>query len=341
MQTSQLSIVIASHNRRELLRRCLGSLLAQSADPGSFEVIVADDGSGDGTAAMVEAFEAPFALRCLRLAKGGKSAAMNAAIEAAGGRACLFLDDDILAEPELIAEHLRAHERGSVLGIGAIVELPPRTRDWYARAFAQGWAEHNAELEHRRAHWTDTYGANFSAPTDRLRAIGGFNTGLAVGEDFEIGYRLSRAGCTPTFLSEAVAIHDDQKRYGKMLADARRQGAAHVELARSLEGTRDDLFDWTQSAGERELVLRRICLRLGVPARPLAWLGRFVPGEGRKMLWLHFVRRLAFWRGAMEVATAAEWTALTERPGRQAETVTSPLALALPAAVQLLEIAPL
>jgi glycosyltransferase involved in cell wall biosynthesis len=341
MQTSQLSIVIASHNRRELLRRCLGALRAQSADPSRFEVIVADDGSSDGTAAMVAEFEAPFALRCLRLEKGGKSAATNAAIEAAEGHACLFLDDDIVAEPELVAGHLEAHEGGAVLGIGAIVELPPRARDWYARAFAQGWAEHNAELEHRRAHWTDTYGANFSAPTDRLREIGGFNTALAVGEDFEIGYRLSRAGCTPTFLPAAVAVHDDQKRYGKMLADARRQGAAHVELSRSLEGTRDDLLDWGQSAGARELALRRICLRLGVPARPLAWLGRFLPGEGRKMLWLHFVRRLAFWRGAMEAATATEWAALTERPSRRAETATAPLALVLPAAAELLEMAPL
>src|SRR6185503_18201935 len=132
MQTSQLSIVIASHNRRELLRRCLGSLCAQSADPATFEVIVADDGSGDGTAAMVAGFEAPFALRCLRLEKGGKSAATNAAISAARGHACLFLDDDIVAEPELVAGHLEAHEGGAVLGIGAIVELPPRARDWYA-----------------------------------------------------------------------------------------------------------------------------------------------------------------------------------------------------------------
>jgi glycosyltransferase involved in cell wall biosynthesis len=341
METGQLSIVIPSHNRRRLLRRCLDSLRAQTADPRSFEVIVADDGSSDGTAAMIAAFEAPFALRFLRLERGGKSAAMNAAIEGAGGAVCLFIDDDVVAEPELVAGHIAAHQRGSALGIGAIVELPPRARDWYARAFAQGWAEHNAELEHRRARWTDCYGANFSAPAGCLREIGGFNTSLAVGEDFEIGYRLSRAGCTPAFLPAAVVVHDDQKRYGRMLTDARRQGAAHVVLARSLEGTRDDLLDWAQSAGERELVLRRICLRLGVPARPLAWLGRFLPGDGRKILWLHFVRRLAFWRGAREVATAAEWAALTGRPSPRAETAASPLALTLPTALELLEMAPL
>ena len=61
----QLSIVIASHNRAELLRRCIDSLSRQDAEPASFEVIVADDGSDDGTAAMAEALRPPFRLRVL------------------------------------------------------------------------------------------------------------------------------------------------------------------------------------------------------------------------------------------------------------------------------------
>ena len=41
----ELSVLIATHERREILGRCLDSLAAQTADPAAFEVIVADDGS--------------------------------------------------------------------------------------------------------------------------------------------------------------------------------------------------------------------------------------------------------------------------------------------------------
>ena len=98
---TELSVLIATRNRRDLLRRCLDSLAEQTADPARFEVIVADDGSGDGSAAMTEELETPFRLRLLRLGGGGQAAAQNAALELAEGAACLFLDDDVVASPEL------------------------------------------------------------------------------------------------------------------------------------------------------------------------------------------------------------------------------------------------
>jgi glycosyltransferase involved in cell wall biosynthesis len=335
----QLSVLIASHNRRQLLRRCLDSLTVQAADPACFEVIVADDGSDDGTAEMVEELPVPFALRVLRLEKSGKSAALNAAIAAAAGPACLFLDDDIVASPELIAGHLGAHTNGRVLGIGAITEQPPAASDWYANAFAQGWAEHNAELATRPARWTDCYGANFSAPLALLREIGGFSVDLAVAEDFDIAFRLWQAGCAPHYLPRAHGIHDDQKRSQRMLTDARRQGEVHVELAAAFPQAEAELLDWGGGADRRELTLRRLCLALRVPPAPLAWIGRFLPGDGRKMIWLHFVRRLSFWRGAKAAASPSQWALLTRRPARRAKhALASPLALM---AVDMVEVVPL
>src|SRR6266550_3444939 len=102
MPLPSLSVIVASRNRRDLLRRCLDSLCRQTCDPASYEVIVADDGSTDGTAETVERLRTPFALRLLRLEQAGQAAAQNAAIEASEGEICLILDDDVIASPELV-----------------------------------------------------------------------------------------------------------------------------------------------------------------------------------------------------------------------------------------------
>ncbi len=307
----ELSIVIASHNRSELLRRCLDSLCLQTAAPGSFETIIADDGSSDGTAAMVEGLDTPFPLRLLRLEQGGKSAALNAAMAAVDGNVCLFLDDDIIASPQLVTEHLAAHRREpTTLGIGGITQQPIAADDWYARAFARGWNEHFEDKPAGRIGWIDCYGANFSAPRATLREVGGFKE-IPTAEDIEMGFRLERAGCTPTFLPRAHGVHDDQKSGRRMLADQRRQGRIHVELSAEYPAMRAQLLPWGETVLPHELGLRRALIALRLPPRLLAWPGRLLPGEGRKMIWLHLVRRFAFWRSVRESVGRRKWKAMT------------------------------
>jgi glycosyltransferase involved in cell wall biosynthesis len=309
MTSPALSVLIASHNRRELLGRCLDALAAQTQDPAGFEVIVADDGSADGTAEALEAMQTPFELRVLRHAKAGKPVVLNAAIEAARGEVCLFIDDDVIASPQLVAEHLAAHRREPrTLGIGALVQQAPDGHDWYAQTFTRAWNDHYEELRAgRQARWTDCYGANFSAPLATLTEIGGFAGGVATVEDFDIAYRLVGAGLAVEFLPAADAVHDDQKPRTRMLADLRREGAAYVEFVGRHPETAPELLDWPGAAGPLELRLRRLAIALRVPPALAAALGRFVPGPGRKMIWLHVVRRLAFWRSVREATSREQW----------------------------------
>lgn len=310
---AELSVLIASHNRRERLLRCLDSLASQTQDPTSFEVIVADDGSGDGSAELAEAFEAPFRLRVLKLEKGGKAAALNAAIELAEGGVCLFLDDDIVASPELVAEHLAAaREAPATLGIGVLTQKPPRGRDWFARAYATAWDERYRELERRGADWPDCYGGNFSAPRNALLEVGGFATDLAAVEDIELGYRLCQAGSVARYLPRAHGVHDDDaKGRRRMLADARGFGAFCAEFAESHPATRPKLLGWFLSPTPRDVTLRRLLLALRVPAGVLAQAGSLIPGSGRKQVWFGVVSRYVFWRGAREKMSRGRWLETT------------------------------
>jgi glycosyltransferase involved in cell wall biosynthesis/peptidoglycan/xylan/chitin deacetylase (PgdA/CDA1 family) len=309
----KLSVLVPSHDRRALLERCIESLCAQTLDPGAFELVVALDGSTDGSAEAVERRETPFERRILSLEKGGKSLALNAAIEAARGSVCVFLDDDVIASPELLAAHLAAHrEDERTLGIGALAQQPPRARDWYAHCFAKAWNDHYTRLaEREHPDWSASYGGNLSAPRQALVEVGGLAADLDVSEDTELGFRLERHGCAVRYLPHARAVHDDQKPRERLLIDARRQGSGYIELVRRHPAMQSKLLGWFGAAPPRELALRRLLIALRFPPRLLALPGRWIPGDRRKQAWYFLVWRLAFWSSVRRAMDRDRWLRLT------------------------------
>lgn len=98
-----LSVIIPTYNRAWCLNRAVDSVLAQSFR--DFELIVVDDGSSDDTARLLEVYGD--ALRVLRQANQGVSAARNAGIAAARGRWIALLDSDDHWLPEKLAAQMK------------------------------------------------------------------------------------------------------------------------------------------------------------------------------------------------------------------------------------------
>jgi len=307
-----LSVVIATHNRRDRLRRCLEALANQTQDPTTFEAIVADDGSGDGSAAMAEALQTPFRLRVLRLRGGGQASAQNAALEVAEGEACLFLDDDVIASPGLVAAHVAAHrEANDLLGIGALEQPPPADGGWFGSAYATAWNERYASLAQKRPDWADAYGGNFSAPRAKLLEVGGVATELGAGFDLELAFRLCEAGCQPRYLAGTRGIHDDQKSPNRLVAASSRYGAFCAEFAEREPAVRPRLLGWFLNTTPREVLLRRALLTLRVPPAVIAPLGGLIPGVDRRQVWFGFVSRYCFWLGVRRATSRERWLQTT------------------------------
>src|SRR3954451_11313207 len=114
-----LSVVIPTYNRVGPLERCLIALARQTYPDDAFEVVVVVDGSTDGTLEMLERINTPYPLHVCPQANQGAGVARNQGIEVATGTYCLFIDDDIMTDEDLIAEHVRVQEAyGGVVGVG-------------------------------------------------------------------------------------------------------------------------------------------------------------------------------------------------------------------------------
>ena len=112
--TPPVSIVVPAFNEAVGIEQALRSLAA--SDYPSFEVIVVDDGSSDGTADVVERLQLPNVL-VLRQANAGKSAALNRGLAAARHDLVVMVDADTIFEPETLA---RVVEPLADPGVGAV-----------------------------------------------------------------------------------------------------------------------------------------------------------------------------------------------------------------------------
>ena len=85
-----ISVVIPTYNRIELLKRSIDSVINQTIKPS--EIIIVDDGSNDGTEAMVK--KKYDSLKLIKQKNKGASAARNSGIKASSGEWICFLDSD-------------------------------------------------------------------------------------------------------------------------------------------------------------------------------------------------------------------------------------------------------
>jgi glycosyltransferase involved in cell wall biosynthesis len=107
-----ISVIVTTYNREDALEAVLRSLAGQSDK--DFEVVVADDGSGPMTAAVIEAWKAKAGHRVEHVwheDKGFRAGEIrNRAILAARGDYCIFLDGDCIVRPDFVATHRRLAE---------------------------------------------------------------------------------------------------------------------------------------------------------------------------------------------------------------------------------------
>jgi glycosyltransferase involved in cell wall biosynthesis/SAM-dependent methyltransferase len=211
----ELSVILCTYNRRAILERSLASFARQDAPHGSFELVVVNDGSTDGTREALDAIALPIPTTVIHRDNGGLAAARNSGIEKARGKLLLFVNDDTIAFPSLVTEHLAAHaahgdQPVSVLGtfeqpLSALDNALMRTLEVTDFVFRYSDMEAGKRYDYNR-YWT----CNVSSPAAAVRAAGGFDESFRQygAEDIDLGFRLAEAGIDVVFHPDARARHD-------------------------------------------------------------------------------------------------------------------------------------
>lgn len=228
----KVSLIVITYNWPGALEALLRSVAAQTCPPD--EVLVADDGSGAETAALIERLQRDFPVPLRHIwheDKGFRAArARNRGIAASRGDYVILLDGDMLVHPHFVADHLMLAERGYFLQGGRIKATPEESQRLLAGkapVFAP-WSTANfdefdgtrrlyafrapllARWKARSRNGGRVMSCNMSFWRDDLLRVNGFDERMEGygAEDRELAARLENAGLKRRALKwAALAVH--------------------------------------------------------------------------------------------------------------------------------------
>jgi len=210
------TIVIPTYNTSALLGQCLRALLSDLASRPDVEVVVSDDGSADGTGALLDRLNGAVAVVRSPVNRGFAHAC-NAGAEAASGAAYVFYNTDLTPRHGWLDALLDYAETGSRPALVGTRLLFPDGRlqhcgaeicaDGFPRHVYAGFpGDHPVAMRSGPAHIVT--GACMLVRADAFAALGGFDTGYRNGyEDVDLCLRARQAGDEVHYCHRSVLNH--------------------------------------------------------------------------------------------------------------------------------------
>ncbi len=208
MAPFRISLVIPTLDRQEAVYNLLRHLEHQRRAPD--EIVIVDQSSRDDARLVAYAAGHP-AVRLHRIAERGLPNARNVGVRLSSGDVVLFVDDDVIPDPDLIAAHAEAYRHPGIAGVGG------RVRGGYDRADGAvgrfhpmgAVVERNFGID-RGGEVDHLPGGNMSFRREVFARVGGFDAtfgGSSIGEETDFCLRARRAGFRLAFEPRAAVEH--------------------------------------------------------------------------------------------------------------------------------------
>ncbi len=212
----RVTVVVPHFNDLPALGRCLDALQAQTLPADAFEIVVADNNSPQGEAAVAAVVAGR--ARLLIVPERGAGPARNAGVGAAHAPIIAFTDSDCVPEPEWLEQGLSALADWDLIGGRMIVLVDPTRAKTGAEAFEQVFAFKN-ERYIREENFTVS--ANLFCSRAVFEGIGPFYP--AISEDAEWGQRAVAKGYRLGYAPAAVVGHPARADWQDLLKKWRRR----------------------------------------------------------------------------------------------------------------------
>lgn len=213
MKKTNISIIIPTCNRKEILSRSLLHLNHQNYPFNKFEVIVIDDGSTDDTCNEIDKIRNNlyYQLHYIKQEKSGPSAARNKGIAKASADILLFTGDDILFSNDLLVEHLKSHHKHSNIAVLGFVDWSKKVKisDFMRFIAPDGFQFRYGNIEdENNCGFRHFYTSNVSLNKKWFEHnLFDEDFSYANLEDTELGYRLEKKGLKIILNKSAIGHH--------------------------------------------------------------------------------------------------------------------------------------
>ena len=311
-----ISIVIPTLGRPAQLRRVLDHLDRQTAPADSFEVIVvadAKDTRGDELDDAVSGRR--YSTRRLQAERPGASAARNVGWRAAAAPLVLFTDDDVFAEPQLVAEHLEWHRRWPGEEVGVLGRL--RWADELTVTPFMRWVERGIHFDFGaidgiEAGWGRFYTANASVKRILVERVGGFEEDALpfLYEDLDLAIRMHEHGFRLLYNRDAVAEHLHPMDLGTWKTRVRKIAVSERAFVRRHPQVRPYFHDLFRNAADAPPAKGRGAKLVRFVPRGVPWLGERVWASAD-----------AVWRQELAGPFMAAWHAAASEDGQPSASV--------------------
>jgi glycosyltransferase involved in cell wall biosynthesis len=286
-----VSVVIPVYNGAATIGDTLRSLLGQTASTPSFEIVVVDNGSDDGTREIVGCFD----VILLEESTRGPAAARNRGLHHARGDIVAHCDADTVVTRRWLAE-LTAPlaDPGVALVAGQSLGYRPETG---AERYAVAAGIWDAERATTREPFPFVASLNMAVRRSDALAAGGWDETLLTAEDVDFSHRvLQSTRGRIAYEPKAILFHKNRTSDEALRRQARSYGRGSAELYLR----HPDILAWTP----RLTYALASTLALRIAAAPILALGasaRLVSRERAEFARYHRMWNVAYWRGFSEV----------------------------------------
>lgn len=203
------SVVVPARNAGCALGDLIDALSRQTISTKRFEVVLADDGSTDGSIESLETGD--LQVRVTSGAPTTSYAARNRGASISRARTLAFCDADCIPAPDWLEQGLDALENVQI-AVGAVRFVPPN------RATAWGLVDMEWFLDARRmVERGGVLTCNLFIHRATFERLGGFDHSLPSGGDYEFGTRARSAGIEPLYIDSAVVRHPTRQGPSELL----------------------------------------------------------------------------------------------------------------------------